>query len=54
MTTDPSHPNKDRGDPGPSVGAPRWMYALGVGVAVALVVVMVVLHTSGVLGSGSH
>ena len=51
--TEPS-PHSDTGD-GPdrelSVGTPRWVKVFGI-IAVALVVVLVVLHLTGVSPSG--
>ncbi len=50
-------------DPPPYPGAPdresadrlpRWLYALGIIVAIVLVVVLVVLHLTGTLGPGDH
>jgi hypothetical protein len=57
MTELPRHP--DAGDATGSPGDRRvstrawWIYALAVGV-VLLLVLMVVLHLSGVIGPGSH
>ncbi len=37
-----------------TTGRPRWLAAVGIGVAVGLVVLVVVLHVTGVIGPGSH
>jgi hypothetical protein len=39
---------------GPGNGKPRWVMVAGIIVAVALVLLMVVLHVTGVLGPGDH
>ena len=56
MTDLPWHPDvSDRGEPGRrrATNRPRWAYALAV-LVVALLVLMVVLHLTGVMGPGSH
>jgi hypothetical protein len=35
-------------------GTPRWLSALGIGLVVALVVLVVVLHLTGTIGPGAH
>jgi cytochrome b561 len=39
---------------GSTDGAPRWVSVVGIIAFVVLVVLMVVLHLSGVIGSGAH
>ena len=39
---------------GADEGAPRWVIALGIGIAVALVVLMVLLHLTGILAPDVH
>ena len=55
------HRSRDIGDEtgvgpgrGPAAGTPRWVYVLGVGFAVGLVLLFFVLHLTGVLGPGAH
>jgi hypothetical protein len=38
----------------PAAGTPRWVPLLGIVVAVGLIVLVVVLHLTGVLGPGAH
>ena len=48
---------KDAGqspDRGASPGAPRWVFVLGIIIAIALVGLMVFLHLTGTLGPGAH
>jgi hypothetical protein len=59
MADPPSHP--DTGDDtgvGPDRGSPagtqRWVPVLGIVIAVVLVLLLVVLHLTGVLGPGAH
>ena len=53
----PRHPDTPDGgllpNARPATRRPWWFYALGATV-VALVVLMVVLHLTGVIGAGSH
>ncbi len=53
----PRHPETPEGGPvpvdRPAANRPWWAYALGV-LIVALLVLMVVLHLSGVVGPGAH
>jgi hypothetical protein len=58
--TDP-HPARDSGEEADvgtgrrsASGPPRWVSALGILVAVGLVVLLFVLHLTGVLGPGAH
>ena len=48
----------DQGGAGPKRGAttdtPPWVYVLGIVLAIALVVLLIVLHLSGILGPGLH
>lgn len=57
----PRYPHSD--EPGADTGRqprrsqgrqPRWVMVAGISVAVALVLLMVVLHVTGVLGPGDH
>jgi hypothetical protein len=57
----PRYPHSD--EPGADTGGqsrrshgrqPRWVMVAGISVAVALVLLMVVLHVAGVLGAGDH
>lgn len=58
MTEPPSHPETDDtgGVPerGATTGLPRWMSVLGIVIAVALVLIVVVLHLTGTIGAGTH
>ena len=38
----------------PGNGTPRWVMVAGIIVAIAVVLLMVVLHATGVLGPGDH
>jgi hypothetical protein len=57
---EPSRSRKtdERAGPSPDRGAdkrtPRWVFALGVIIAIALVALIVLLHLSGTLGPRSH
>jgi type VI protein secretion system component VasF len=55
------HPDADpdaetRGQPRhrPGNATPRWVMVAGIIVAIAVVLLMVVLHATGVLGPGDH
>jgi hypothetical protein len=54
----PSHPNTDNAGMGPdcgsSTGTPRWKSAVGIILAIVVVVLVGVLHLTGVLGPGAH
>ena len=59
--THPRYPHSD--EPGAAAGGqprrsqgrqPQWVMVAGIGVVVALVLLMVVLHVTGVLGPGEH
>jgi len=41
-------------DRGPTTGAPRWVSVVGIIVAVAVLLLVVVLHLSGSVGPGAH
>jgi hypothetical protein len=51
----PTHPDtEDASDRTATSGTPRWAVIAGIAVVVALVVVMIALHVTGVIGPGSH
>ncbi|MBJ7608862.1 MAG: hypothetical protein JF887_05460 [Candidatus Dormibacteraeota bacterium] len=55
----PRFPNADRdtdtsAEHVSTTGRPRWVAVLGIGLAIALVVLVMVLHVTGVIGPGSH
>jgi hypothetical protein len=58
MGDSPRHPEAEDtggGDGrGPATGTPRWVSMLGITVAAALIVLIVVLHLTGIIGPGSH
>ena len=59
MAAPPPYPDSDDDtgagpDRGPATGGPRWMSVLKVIIAIALLVIVLVLHLSGVIGPGSH
>ena len=56
MTGPPPHPDTGIADQGSGqrTGWPRWRTAAIVIIVIALLVVMVILHLTGTLGSGSH
>ncbi len=41
-------------DPGVATGRPRWVFVVGIIIAIALVGLMVFLHLTGTLGPGAH
>jgi hypothetical protein len=41
-------------DRGSATGTPRWVSVLGIIIAIALVLLVVVLHLTGTLGPGAH
>jgi hypothetical protein len=58
MTDPPRRPGTDGDDgpapAGPPGGASRWKIVLGVTIAIALLVVIVLLHLTGTIGPGAH
>jgi len=58
MTDPPRHPgtNEDDGPApkGPPGGAPRGKVVLGVTIAIALLVLIILLHLTGTIGPGAH
>jgi hypothetical protein len=54
----PSHPDTDDGgmgpDPDASTGTPRWKSVVGIILAIVVVVLVGVLHLTGVLSPGAH
>ena len=41
-------------DRGAASGTPRWVFVLGIIIAIALVMMIVFLHLTGTLGAGVH
>ncbi len=41
-------------DRGSTTSTPRWVRALGIVIALALIALIVVLHLTGTLGAGAH
>jgi hypothetical protein len=58
MTDPPRHPGTDEdGGPapeGPPGGAPRRKVVLGVTIAIAVLVLIILLHLTGTIGPGAH
>ena len=55
MADPPSHPDTGDGpDRGSATGTPRWVPVLGIVIAIVLVLLLVVLHLTGVLGPRAH
>jgi hypothetical protein len=59
MADPPSYPDTDDDtavapDRGSATGRPRWVPVLGIVIAIVLVLLLVVLHLTGVLGPGAH
>jgi hypothetical protein len=56
---DPPHYNTDEdtgaaSDRGAPSGKSRWVSVLGFSIAIGLVLLLVVLHLTGILGPGAH
>jgi hypothetical protein len=56
MADPPPYPDTgdDTGERGSATGTPRWVFVLGIIIAIALVLLFVVLHLTGTLGPGAH
>jgi len=58
MTDPPRHRGTDGDDgpapEGPPGGGPRWKVVLGVTIAIALLVLIILLHLTGTIGPGTH
>jgi hypothetical protein len=55
MADPPSYPDTGAGpDRGSASSTRRWVPVLGIVVAIVLVLLLVVLHLTGVLGPGAH
>jgi hypothetical protein len=59
MTERPSHTEPEdqapmRVDRGSGASPPRWMTAVGIAIATLVILMFVVLHLTGVMGSGGH
>jgi hypothetical protein len=56
MADPPRYPDTgdDPGDRGAATPTSRWVWALGIIIAIALVVLFVVLHVTGTIGPGAH
>jgi hypothetical protein len=50
-TGDETGVGRDRGS---ATSTPRWLPVLGIVIAIVLVLLLVVLHLTGVLGPGAH
>ncbi|MGH3301666.1 MAG: hypothetical protein ACRDOK_08295 [Streptosporangiaceae bacterium] len=53
MADFPAHPDTGT-DPDPAAARPRWKTALWVAAVVAVLVLFIVLHLTGVVGAASH
>ncbi len=52
---DPPHPEtREPGPDGGHNGRPRWVFVLGIILAIVLLGLIIVLHLSGTIGPGSH
>jgi hypothetical protein len=52
---DPQYPDTgDTGERGTATSTPRRVLVLGITVAIVLILLLVVLHLTGVLGPGAH
>jgi hypothetical protein len=56
MANPPLHPDTgdDSADRGSVTATPRWVPVLAIVIVIALVLLVVVLHLTGVLGPGAH
>jgi hypothetical protein len=56
MADPPRYPDTGDGpeERGSASGRPRWVFVLGIFIAIALVLLFVVLHLTGTLGPGAH
>jgi hypothetical protein len=58
MTDPPRHSETEedpgQGHHGAANNAPRWVFVLGIIIAIALVGLMVLLHLTGTIGPGVH
>jgi hypothetical protein len=59
MADPPRYPETEEdAGPGPddesTRGTPRWVFVLGIIIAIALVALMLLLHLTGTLGPGTH
>jgi hypothetical protein len=57
--TEPTHSASDeedqaRVDSESAAGTPRWMTVLGIAIGILVILVLVVLHLTGVMGSGGN
>lgn len=59
MAHPPPYPDRgddtgERPDRGPTAGRPRWVSVLGIIIAIGLLVLIVVLHLTGIVGPGTQ
>jgi hypothetical protein len=58
MAHPPPYPDGDdtgmESDRESTVGAPRWVSVVGIIIAIGLVLLVVLLHLTGVIGPGAH